>query len=179
MLFLLARSPTPLRPTAWSCTRAFSSISRLHEKPLPPRLKIVETEIEEAFLKGSGPGGQKINKTSSAVQLKHLPTGIVVKSQETRSREQNRKLARQILAEKLDHLEKGEQSRTTIKAERASKKKASAIKKSRRKYKKLAEEESGNGIGKGDDRAAGTGDSSVSNAVNDQKLASDDGPTNG
>ena len=112
----------------------------LKEKPLPPRLKIDEAEIDEAFLKGSGPGGQKINKTSSAVQLTHGPSGLVVKCQETRSREQNRKMARQILAEKLDHIEKGEGSRTSIKTERVKAKKASAKKKTGRKYRKLAEE---------------------------------------
>jgi protein subunit release factor B len=98
---------------------------------------IVESDITEAFLKGSGPGGQKINKTSSAVQLKHLPTGIVVKCQETRSRAQNRKLARRILGDRLEEMEKGPQSRTALKAERERKKKASASKKSKRKYRKL------------------------------------------
>ena len=101
---------------------------------------ILESEIAESFLKGTGPGGQKINKTSSAVQLKHLPTGIVVKCQETRSREQNRKLARRILSDKLEDIEKGDESRTAIKAERAREKKARAAKKSRRKYKRLEEE---------------------------------------
>ncbi|KXL41788.1 hypothetical protein M433DRAFT_59531 [Acidomyces richmondensis BFW] len=144
----LALREVPLR-------RSFSTRSNLCEKQLPPRPKIVESEIEESFLKGSGPGGQKINKTSSAVQLKHLPTGIVVKSQETRSRQQNRKLARQILAEKLDQLEKGDQSRTAIKAERARAKKASATKKSRRKYRKLAEQKTAQGA----ERDANTTDS--------------------
>lgn len=120
--------------------RAFSANAAQREKPLPPRLVIPETDITESFLKGTGPGGQKINKTSSAVQLKHLPTGIVVKSQETRSREQNRRTARRILAEKLEDLEKGPLSRTAIKADRASKKKASAAKKARRKYRKLDDE---------------------------------------
>ncbi|KAF1827505.1 uncharacterized protein K489DRAFT_302942, partial [Dissoconium aciculare CBS 342.82] len=109
----------------------------LGNKALPPRLVIPESDLDESFLKGSGPGGQKINKTSSAVQLKHLPTGIVVKCQETRSRDQNRKLARRILAERLDFMEKGSQSRTAIQQEIKRKKKASATKKSRRKYKKL------------------------------------------
>jgi protein subunit release factor B len=111
----------------------------LKEQPLPPRRVILETEIDEKFLHGSGPGGQKINKTSSAVQLKHLPTGVVIKCQHTRSRPQNRKIARQLLAEKLDDMEKGDESRSAIKQARASKKKASATKKSRRKYKKLDE----------------------------------------
>ncbi|KAK3698384.1 hypothetical protein LTR37_016954, partial [Vermiconidia calcicola] len=118
----------------------FTAVSKLLEKPLPPRRVIDENEIIESFLKGSGPGGQKINKTSSAVQLKHLPTGLVVKCQETRSREQNRKLARRLLSERLEEREKGSESRTAIKTERARTKKASADKKARRKYKKLAEE---------------------------------------
>jgi protein subunit release factor B len=63
----------------------------------------------------------------------------VVKSQHTRSREQNRKFARLILGEKLDALEKGEDSRTAIKLDRARTKKASANKKTKRKYKKLEE----------------------------------------
>lgn len=120
--------------------RTFTAFPWLLEKPLPPRRAIIESEITESFLKGTGPGGQKINKTSSAVQLKHLPSGIVVKCQETRSREQNRKLARRILSEKLEEIEKGDESRTAIKIERAREKKARAVKKTRRKYKKLEEE---------------------------------------
>lgn len=140
MLRRLALQHATLRSSFPYHVRPFTVCSRLQEKPMPPRRKIEETEIEEAFLKGSGPGGQKINKTSSAVQLKHVPTGIVVKSQETRSRQQNRKLARQILAEKLDFLEKGDESRSAIKTERARVKKASASKKAKRKYRKLDEE---------------------------------------
>ena len=71
------------------------------------------------------------------MQLKHLPTGIVVKCQETRSRSQNRKIARTHLAEKLEVLEKGDESRLSIKAEVKRKKKSSASKKSRRKYRAL------------------------------------------
>lgn len=119
--------------------RSFSINQRQLEKPLPPRRVITEGEITESFLRGTGPGGQKINKTSSAVQLKHLPTGIVVKCQGTRSREQNRKDARRLLGEKLEEIEKGDQSRTATKAERARIKKASASKKTKRKYRKLDE----------------------------------------
>ncbi|KAG9719516.1 hypothetical protein KCU59_g18006, partial [Aureobasidium melanogenum] len=89
-LFLSTR---PLQSTPPSTPRAlFTTTTTLSQKPLPPRPTILESDITEAFLKGTGPGGQKINKTSSAVQLKHLPTGLVIKCQETRSRSQNRKI---------------------------------------------------------------------------------------
>ncbi|KJK74109.1 hypothetical protein H634G_10648 [Metarhizium anisopliae BRIP 53293] len=117
------------------------TLTALRSKNLPPRPKPPpDTEIEESFLKGSGPGGQKINKTNSAVQLKHVPTGIVVKSQATRSRSQNRKHARELLAQKVDDLLHGEQSRSSIVGQVKKKKAASAAKKSRRKYRKLDEE---------------------------------------
>lgn len=73
------------------------------------------------------------------MQLTHLPTGIVVKSQATRSRSQNYKIARQILAEKIEHLEKGDESRFAKKVERISTKKRSKEKKARRKYRALDE----------------------------------------
>ncbi|KAI9049484.1 hypothetical protein LZ554_006515 [Drepanopeziza brunnea f. sp. 'monogermtubi'] len=105
------------------------------DRPQP----VDESEFTEAFLKGSGPGGQKINKTSSAVQLKHLPTGLVLKVQATRSRTQNRKIAREKLAERVEELEKGKQSRVAIVRETKQKRKSSAVKKSRRKYRLLDE----------------------------------------
>ncbi|KAG5421621.1 hypothetical protein I9W82_000713 [Candida metapsilosis] len=109
---------------------------------LPPRPKwlIKEEEIEENFIKGGrGPGGQKINKTNSKVQLTHKPTGIVVTCQATRSQEQNRKKAREILALKLDDLYNPETSRNTVVAERAQKVKQSKTKKSNRKYRAINE----------------------------------------
>ncbi|KAL2118363.1 hypothetical protein VTJ04DRAFT_8023 [Mycothermus thermophilus] len=137
----------PLRPTTvvsqWQQQqRSFHRSPAMAKKQMPPRPKPPpENEIEESFIKGSGPGGQKINKTSSAVQLKHLPTGLVVKCQATRSRSQNRKIARELLALKLEQLEKGDQSRAAIVAETKRKRAASKIKKSRRKYRQLEEEE--------------------------------------
>lgn len=111
--------------------------SAVLSKSLPPRRVIPESEIIENFLKGSGPGGQKINKTSSAVQLKHIPTGIVVKYQDTRSRALNRKTARKLLQDRLEELELGDEARTRVKAREKSKKKASSDKKKRRKYRAL------------------------------------------
>ena len=60
-----------------------------------------EEDLDERFVLGSGAGGQKINKTSSAVCLRHLPSGTVVKTQSSRSRELNRWLARRALSERL------------------------------------------------------------------------------
>lgn len=110
---------------------------------LPPRplWLIKEEELEEEFIKGGrGPGGQKINKTNSKVQLRHKPTGIVVTCQYSRSQEQNRKKAREILALKLEELENPEHCRTAVLKERESKVKQNKMKKSTRKYKKIEEE---------------------------------------
>lgn len=65
-------------------------------------LGIREQDIVEKFIHGGGKGGQKINKAASAVYLKHLPTGIEVKCQASRSQALNRFLARRILAEKIE-----------------------------------------------------------------------------
>ena len=70
-----------------------------------------------------------------------------MKSQATRSRTQNRKIARQLLAEKLEVMEKGEWSRKRIREGVASRKKRSKDKKARRKYRKLAAEKEGVGVG--------------------------------
>lgn len=71
--------------------------------------------------------------------MKHLPTGIVLKVQETRSRTQNRKIAREMLALKVEELEKGKESRVAVVGETKRKRKSSAVKKSKRKYKLLDE----------------------------------------
>ncbi|MFA5249928.1 MAG: peptide chain release factor-like protein [Parachlamydiales bacterium] len=62
-------------------------------------LGIKTEDLEEKFILSSGPGGQKTNKTSSAVYLKHRPTGLETKATESRSRELNRYLARDKLIE--------------------------------------------------------------------------------
>lgn len=69
-----------------------------------------ESEIDEKFVKGSGSGGQKINKTSSCVWLLHRPTGTEVKCQSSRSQALNRFLARRLLVEKIARQIEGEKS---------------------------------------------------------------------
>ena len=97
------------------------------------------------------------NKTSSAVQLKHLPTGIVVKSQATRSRTQNRSIARKLLAEKLEHMEKGPESRVALKIDIKARKKANKRKKAKRKYGKSDSDEDSSQQSE-DNGSAGSGD---------------------
>jgi protein subunit release factor B len=65
-------------------------------------LGVLRTDVEERFVRGSGPGGQKINKTSSTVCLRHLPTGVEVRIQRERSQAANRELAWVDLCEKLE-----------------------------------------------------------------------------
>lgn len=64
-------------------------------------LSIQEKDLEEKFILGSGKGGQKINKSHTCVQLKHIPTGLIVRTQQSRSREENRFFARRLLCMKL------------------------------------------------------------------------------
>jgi protein subunit release factor B len=66
------------------------------------RLGIRESDLVEQFIKGSGKGGQKVNKTSSCVYLMHKPTGIEVKCQKERSQALNRFLARRELCDKIE-----------------------------------------------------------------------------
>ena len=66
------------------------------------RLGIREQDLVEKFVRSSGKGGQKVNKTSSCVYLKHLPTGIEVKCQRERYQSLNRFLARRLLADKIE-----------------------------------------------------------------------------
>lgn len=62
-----------------------------------------DTDVEEIFTKGSGPGGQNVNKTENAVTLIHLETRVVVKCHESRSLPKNREIARKRLVDKLDN----------------------------------------------------------------------------
>ncbi len=82
-----------------------------------------EDDIEETFVRGSGAGGQKINKTSNRVVLLHRPSGVRVECQETRSLQQNRKIGRKRLLEKLDSFYHGTDSKEQQKQQKAQSKK--------------------------------------------------------
>ncbi len=75
------------------------------------RLGIREEDLIEKFILGSGKGGQKINKTSSCVYLKHLPSGLEVKCGRDRSRAMNRFFARRDLCDRLEEKVLGEKSK--------------------------------------------------------------------
>ena len=70
-------------------------------------LGVSENDFEESFVRSSGPGGQKVNKTSSCVYLVHTPTGLAVKCQRERSQSLNRHLARKLLLDKIELQQKG------------------------------------------------------------------------
>lgn len=74
-------------------------------------LSIKPSDIVEKFMPSGKKGGQKANKSSNAVYLKHIPTGIEVKCNETRERELNRFLARRLLAFKIEELKTGTSDR--------------------------------------------------------------------
>lgn len=69
-----------------------------------------EADLEESFVRGSGPGGQSVAKTNNKVVLTHKPTGIVVQCHISRSLFENRREARKLLVSKLDQLYNGDQS---------------------------------------------------------------------
>ena len=79
-------------------------------KSLMAEALLKEEDLEETFILGGGPGGQKTNKTSSVVRLLHRPSGIQVRCDENRSREINRWLARRALAERILAREQGRKS---------------------------------------------------------------------
>ena len=116
------------------------SVSPAKEKDLKVKmdaLNIHEEDIEESFVRSGGKGGQKVNKTSTCVYLKHIPTGTEVKCQEKRSQSLNRYRARVILVKKVDELTKGKESQEQQRIERIRRQKR---KRSRRaKEKMLAE----------------------------------------
>ncbi len=100
-------------------------------------LGIRKEDIEESFVRSRGKGGQKVNKTSTCVYLKHIPTGLEVKCSKERSQSLNRYHARVILAGRIERLIKGRESEEIKKIEKIRRQKR---KRSKRAKEKMLEE---------------------------------------
>jgi protein subunit release factor B len=101
------------------------------------RFGIKESDILERFVRSQGHGGQKVNKTSTCVYLKHLPTGIEVKCQQERSQSLNRFLARRILVEKIESVVLGEESEKQQQIEKIRRQKRKRSKRAKEKVLQL------------------------------------------
>ena len=86
-------------------------------------LGLREPDLEEKFIRSSGPGGQKVNKTATCVYLKHTPTGLEVKMGKERSQGLNRYYARKRLCELLEQETLGDNSPAARKADKIRKQK--------------------------------------------------------
>lgn len=109
-------------------------------------LEVREQDIVEHFVRSGGKGGQNVNKTATCVYLKHLPTGIEVKTQQERSQAMNRFLARRLLLEKIEEKLLGEKSARRQEIERIRRQKR---RRSRRSKLKVLEEKRRQGEKKG------------------------------
>jgi len=101
------------------------------------RLGLLEADLEEKFIRSSGKGGQHVNKVSTCVYLKHIPSGLEVKCQQERSQSLNRFLARRILTEKFEALIL---KRKTEEQQRIEKIRRQKRKRSKRAKEKILEE---------------------------------------
>lgn len=96
-------------------------------------LGVREEDLVEKFVRSSGPGGQHVNKTSTAVYLKHVPSGLEVKAQHTRSQAMNRFLARRALVDKLEAQRLGAASREQQRIEKIRRQKRKRSKRAKEK----------------------------------------------
>jgi len=122
------------------------SVSSAKEATLKTKMALLgikEADLEEKFIRSSGKGGQKVNKSSSCVYLKHKPTGIEVKCQKERSQGLNRFLARRILVNKIESLvlgKKAAEQRKIEKIRRQKRKRSRRAKEKMLRYKKMRSE---------------------------------------
>jgi len=97
------------------------------------KLQIFDDDIEEKFIRSSGAGGQNVNKVSTCVYLKHLPSGQEVKCQKTRSQVENRYWARRILCDRIETILLGKKSEEQQKREKIRRQKRKRSKRAKDK----------------------------------------------
>ena len=101
-------------------------VTRKKQEELEARmaaLGVREADIEEKYIRSSGPGGQKVNKTASCIYLKHIQSGLEVKMQRERSQGLNRYYARKRLCELVEQEKMGTNSPAALKADKIRKQK--------------------------------------------------------
>jgi protein subunit release factor B len=101
-------------------------VTRKKQEELEARMSALglrEADIKEKYVRSSGPGGQKVNKTASCVYLKHVGSGLEVKMQRERSQGLNRYYARKRLCELIEQEKLGSKSPAALKAEKIRKQK--------------------------------------------------------
>lgn len=111
-------------------------VNPVKEKELSHRMEklgISENDIVEKFIRSGGKGGQNVNKTSTCVYLKHIPTGIEVKVQKERSQSLNRFLARRLLVQKIEEMVLKEKSEIQQRIEKIRRQKRKRSKRAKEK----------------------------------------------
>ncbi|MFH1305865.1 MAG: peptide chain release factor-like protein [Candidatus Omnitrophota bacterium] len=97
------------------------------------RFGVKENDLTERFIRSSGPGGQNVNKVSTCVYLKHIPTGVEVKCGKERSQALNRFLARRILLKKIEEIKLGRASEERKRIEKIRRQKRRRSRKAKNK----------------------------------------------
>ena len=130
---LRTRRP-PIIPTFFFvgiCVKAGPSFGKnsaaMAESDTAKRMKqlgIHQPDLEETFARSSGPGGQNVNKVSTAVTLRHRPSGLSVTVQDSRSQAVNRKLARQRLLDAIESAREQRRAAEIAERERARRRKS-------------------------------------------------------
>lgn len=110
------------------------TVSKNEESNKRVVFKIDDKDIEESFSRGSGPGGQSVNKTQNKVRLVHKPTNISVYCHEARDLSTNRRIARRLLQEKVELHLFGKESKVAKRIDKLRERKLRAYRRAHKKY---------------------------------------------